>query len=538
MSVLLVALLSFLVSAVAATPFSRHAATNSDGRHTDDDITTLPHACSSWVDTTLGAVVTNVTEGQRWVYGYPDFTNGSKIHVAVQSCSSASQKSVRVGPFASRAGGTYDITTAIIDSLFSVGDRITSFRALPVTHSGEPVGYPPLYVHHIHVGRLTDFYDEHWFTTHGDFSVGRDFGIGARSTKGYTTFLPDGFCFAVDCQLPFAVQAIIQDMRSIPSAPDISIFIEVNFSLAPPEAVLEPATLVWNEAPHGPFGYSRYAVISEPTMSWWTMKWPVSGALLPGARLHSHYARHHRLFLIDEAPQNLAFFASHVRGIVHVHDSIPPASGHETMLLINLSHTEATLSQLPSIICQDDGNTPSFIEAASPGHPNDSLWARRRDFVCTPHMMERGHISTFVQLYRAVADPNVRLYPMHTNTWFYIQIAGEASSSDIKTVSYRYATCHTKSVSEPFQDEAFGNCQGNPSSTAVATYVAGNIADLARAVTTHHAATVATQSLVDEAEDRGIVRTFAAVVWCTACLLAVKLSQLHAARSPARVFIV
>ena len=127
--------------------------------------------------------------------------------------------------------------------------------------------------------------------------------------------------------------------------------------------------------------------------------------------------------------------------------------------------------------------------AATASHPdpNTSLWARYRGFVCRSHALDKGRISTFVQLYRAVAQPNVRLYPMHTNTWFYIRADGAASSSDIKTVSYRYATHRTQSVQEPFQDEAFGSCQGKTSAEAVASYVANNAAGLSRAVDAHRA---------------------------------------------------
>ena len=483
-----------------------------------------PYACD-WVPVALGATI---TEGLMWEYAFPDFINGTKFRVAMQSCSSNSQRSVRVGPFVSRPGGTYDITSDLIESLFRVGDRITTFSALPATYSGEPVGYPPLYVHHIHVGRLTHFYDEHWFTSHGDFSVGSDFGIGAQSTKGYTTVLPKGHCFAVDCQLPFAVQAILQDMRSVPTAPELSIFVQVNFGLASRDAATEPATLVWNEAPHGPFGYSRFAVLNKPAMSWWTMKWPASGVLLPDAKLHSHYARHHRLFLIDDAPQNMAFLASHVKGIVHVHESIAPTSAHETMLLTNLSHTEQTLSRLPNILCQDDSRQPSFIVAATKGHPNASLWARRRDFICTPHALESGYIATFVQLFRPVADPDVALYPMHTNTWFYFQIPGAASSFDIKAVSYRYATYRTEVIAEPVQDVASGSCHERPNRAAVASYVGNNAAGLEDAV--HHARSSNTW-LVGEAENRS-VGVMAVYVLCMACLLLVGLLRVRATRVP------
>ena len=502
------------------------------------DSMTTPRMCDYWVPMALSA---NITEGLRWEYGYPDFSNGTKFRVGMQSCSSVTQRSVRVGPFASRAGGTYDITSPIIDSLLGVGDRtrILSFTAMPVTYSGEPVGYPPLYVHHIHVGRLTDFYDEHWFTSHGDFPIGNDFGIGALSNKGYTTFLPKGYSFSVDCRLPFAVTAILQDMRSISSAPELSIFVEVNFVLAPPEhwynigavAQLKPATLVWNEAPHGPFGYSRFAVLNKPSMSWWTMRWPTTGELLPNAKLHSHYARHHRLFLIDAAPQKMAFFASHVSGIQYLHDSVAPTSGHETMLLVNLSHTEQVLSRLPSVICQDDGSKPSFLVATPLGQANASLWARRRELICNPYTLEGGRISTFVQLFRPVANPDVALFPMHTNTWFYIRIPGAASSSDMKCVSYRYATYRTERLLEPLQDEAFGSCAGKPALTAVADYVSNNVAGLVAAV----AATAGdprykAASLVGAAEDRRI-SILTVSVSCMACLLLVGLLRVRAARA-------
>ena len=465
------------------------AATISHGRRAADESITPPsRSCNSWVPVALYG---NVTEANKlWDFGYPDFSNQSKVPVAVLTCSSETQRSVRVGPYPSRPGGTYDIMTdGLIDSLFSIGDRITSFSAMPVTHLGEPVGYPPFYVHHIHVGRLTHYYDEHWFTTHGDFSIGSDFGIGATSTKGYTTFLPEGYGFTVDCRLPFAVHAIIQDMRTLPLPQDtLSIYIEVNFNLAPPQAALLPATLVWNEAPHGPFGFMRFAVLGdEPTMSWWTMRWPVSGTLLPRAKLHSHYARHHRLFLIDGEPKDLSTFGSHVKEIVQLHESNPPTSPHETMRLRNLTHTELTLEQLPNLLCQDDGTSPSFIVLATDDHPNASRWARRREFLCAPVTVEAGRVSTFVQLYRPVADPDVQLYPMHTNTWFYLERPNEASSSDIKAVSYRYATYRTTSLLEPLQNEEIGNCQSTFDADAVNKYVANTVTGLSAAVEAAHA---------------------------------------------------
>lgn len=478
--------------------FAVIAATASDIRLSSDVTTTTlpppasPNPCNTWVS--HRSLYANVTEGKRWEFGYPDFSEGKKLRVAGQSCLSDTKRRVRLGPFTSRPGGTYDITSSLVDSLFSDGDQILSFSALPVTAAGEPIGYPPMYVHHIHVGRVTNFYDEHWFTTHGDFCVGDDFGIGARSTEGYTTFLPDGYSFAVDCRwgLPLAVQAIVQDLRSNASSTTLSVFIEVNFALTPKAQVAQfkPATLVWNEAPHGVFGYSRFAVLNLPSMSWWAMRWPATGTLLPRARLHSHFARHHRLFVLDAAPQTLAsFFDAHVEDVVHVHESVAPTSAHETMLLANLSFTERTIEALPSIICQDDDSMPSYLVAAPDEHSEPGRWGRRRDFVCKQLPLAKGRIATFVQLYRPVAEFDVRQYPMHTNTWFYFELPGETTaSSDIKTVSYRYATTRTESLVEPLQDEVHGSCREAPSLAAVDEYVANNAKGLAVAVNAHRAA--------------------------------------------------
>jgi len=240
-----------------------------------------------------------------------------------------------------------------------------------------------------------------------------------------------------------------------------------------------------------------------------------------------------QLFLVDDAPQQMAFFESHVNATVHVHESVAPTSAHETMLLLNLSHTEATLSRLPNILCQDDGKMPSFIVAASDGHPDTSLWARRRDFICNPHTLHRGRIGTFVQLFRAVSDPDVRLYPMHTNTWFYIEVPGAASSADIKTVSYRYATYRDGGLSEPVQDVAFGSCERPPNRTAVAEYVASSAAGLHHAVAAYADAPDTTStSLAGEAGGRGI-GNLAIYGSGAACLLLIGLRRRRAsARVP------
>ena len=116
---------------------------------------------------------------------------------------------------------------------------------------------------------------------------------------------------------------------------------------------------------------------------------------------------------------------------------------------------------------------------------------------------------------RGSEEACARLYPMHTNTWFYMTIPGSTASADIKTVSYRYATYRTTSLIEPIQDHAAGSCEAKVSADAVANYVTHNAAGLAQAVTTHAAAANA----VPGASEGGSIRVSGVV--CVVASLAV-----------------
>jgi len=59
-----------------------------------------------------------------------------------------------VGPFESRPGDWHSLGI-VYDELLQPSDRVVAFTADSVSAGGEPVGYPPLHMHHVHVMRGT-----------------------------------------------------------------------------------------------------------------------------------------------------------------------------------------------------------------------------------------------------------------------------------------------------------------------------------------------------------------------------------------------
>jgi len=176
---------------------------------------------------------------------------------------------------------------------------------------------------------------------------------------------------------------------------------------------------------------------------------------------------------------------------------------------------------------------PSYIMAATQDHPDAAPWARRRDFICGAREVQKGRVNTFVQLYKAVAQEAVREYPMHTNTWFYIQMPGAEESSDFKAVSYRYATYRTTSLLEPLQDDAHGSCRDQLSAAAVAQYVDTNAVALAAAVEAQRAdAATSTESAAASVVGVGVEdRSVHILTVAVACLVAVGVLHVRTARA-------
>ena len=119
-------------------------------------------------------------------------------------------RAARLGPFFSLPGQWRSLMTYTLRGLLNDGDRVVGFIGTPTTEDGTRIGYPPLHVHHLHVRKAEAGHQQaglpavdrqhasHWFETHGDYTGGDDFGVGASSTSGYVTRLPAGHCYLVN----------------------------------------------------------------------------------------------------------------------------------------------------------------------------------------------------------------------------------------------------------------------------------------------------------------------------------------------------
>lgn len=262
--------------------------------------------CGDWVHTDIVGK-TCEHSGEESLSECED--EGGWTAVEVQRCSRAVSggdllRSVRLGPFFSVPGQWRSLMTHSLRGLLNDGDRVVSFVGAPVTEAGTRIGFPPLHVHHVHVRKpersgamqppVGRERASHWFETHGDYSRGDDFGVGARSAAGYATRLPEGHCYVVTSAEQIDLNAEVNDVRVDASgASELSYYLEAAFTLAP-DADCKPVSKFWLRRPRSrelPTDvWERYAAPSTDSVTWWSGKMPSSGRLLH-AWLHTHRSR-------------------------------------------------------------------------------------------------------------------------------------------------------------------------------------------------------------------------------------------------------
>ena len=70
------------------------------------------------------------------------------------TCTTNEMHAIRIGPVRSRPGGVHYFLGSQVEALLAPrGDCLRRFVAHAVDTDGEPFGYPPLYMHHIHTGQ-------------------------------------------------------------------------------------------------------------------------------------------------------------------------------------------------------------------------------------------------------------------------------------------------------------------------------------------------------------------------------------------------
>jgi hypothetical protein len=351
----------------------------------------------------------------------------------------AERTAIRVGPLTSTPGQWHFLATDALRKLLRpLTDRIVRFTGRAVSGDGKAIGFPPLHMHHLHVQLMWDGGRHasgrqpniHWFETHGDFSSGDSWGMGAPSTESYSRLIPEGYCMTVQEmteRIPM-VWSVTNDVRpkgASVTQPPLVYFIEVAFDLAPQSPPCKPVTIYWWNNPEGVFGirngrqdpYRRYDVLPSPSVAWWSGKLPPrSGRLLPGAVwLHTHRARYSGLLLFDRHADAVwrgaggcrEWFVDHREAL---EDPLRLRSG------VALSSVFETLQKVPGVICSHLARAPTAVDI------NGTLYDRAGPpLQCRPSWHHgRGAPFSMFAFHDARWDAHVPHFPMHFNIFAYV----------------------------------------------------------------------------------------------------------------------
>ena len=155
-----------------------------------------PKICM-WTPSTRTAAWFCLTDGPSRTFELDEaeLPASCKRRAAVRTCASGRVRAMIAGPFYTRPGEWHTLGLDYSE-LLEPNEHVVSFTSDAVERLGEPVAYPPLHLHHIHVMRDNA---DHWYETHGDYELFPRGGLalgteGDAHTGGYTRWLPDGYC--------------------------------------------------------------------------------------------------------------------------------------------------------------------------------------------------------------------------------------------------------------------------------------------------------------------------------------------------------
>ena len=404
--------------------------------------------------------------------------------VGVESCRSEqtglrSVRAVRLGPFFSLPGQWRSLSTYTLRGLLGDGDRVIGFVGAPTAEDGiTPIGYPPLHVHHLHVRKAEEVrqglglppvgraHGSHWFETHGDYSRGDDFGVGAASAAGYATRLPAGHCYVVNSADALDINAEINDVRVLAAgASALAFYLTVAFELAE-DAGCRPLSKFWLRRPASrelPADvWARYAAPPTPAVTWWSGVMPTSGRLLDAWR-HTHRARDGGLLLLAAGPE--VFRGCGALGVT--------AGAGDMAAVHNLTYLRHELSRRARVVCEDDISQLSSLLVR--GHASEGIadgrYDRRGGLRCAEWSFAKGAPWTVVAFAQprydaragaaaaavAAAAPAAAaayseqhsepspLLPQHTELWMFVDLAPPG-----RAVPWSYATSSPQYADSPF----------------------------------------------------------------------------------------
>lgn len=352
------------------------------------------------------------------------------LSVDLWQCDSETLKGVFLGPFTHNVGTWTSINLDLNDYL-APEDRITQFTGDGVDDKGQPIPYPPLHMHHLHV---THPQTNHWFETHGDYEL--------KPGLGYTTDVPDGYCIGAshlsNPGAEFKYQALYNDVRfqdSVGMASGINLgpseqsgnssqvggdrqpyhwYARILFRLKPK---LEPCIKVNKMVLFYPMSkeslkdlYQRYPVGNQPAVQYWSMAPTQSGRWIPGAAWqHSHRARYGGLILV-KGKHTLASLTGIGRSCLA--SKRCPVQSEVRQAILN--------SAGRNVICSNDPDVPWWEEKQFPAQGYGGNYSRQGRFSCEPNFqLVKGEPLTVFSFDTPMWAGQVKEFPQHTMIFGY-----------------------------------------------------------------------------------------------------------------------
>ena len=359
----------------------------------------------------------------------------------IRARTTPTERVLLAGPLKSWPGSW--VSLILLVPSFEEQDRIVGFTGDAVDGKEQPVPFPPLHMHHIHVasGEYT-----HLWETHGDYEMRSTRDASGHPTVGYTSRVRSPYCRRLG-GTKLSVNAQINDVRGDAAGSGMAqsrgaghgsvvhavgnnhtgaavtwwLRIRFELSLAP----CRPASklLLWYPCERWFCRRDflrRFDVGSSPhgRVSWWETTAPVGGELLD-AWLHTHRARYAGFLLVRghlETP-----WIERLAAVAHARRSSPGGdlARLRAMLLDSLRQRNA-------ILCHDDPAVTAFerrIEVDGPRY-----YDRQGRLECpTAPPLIAGEPLTCLSFSANVWDTHLDPYPQHV--MFFANVANATAAA-------------------------------------------------------------------------------------------------------------
>jgi len=406
----------------------------------------------------------NLTAGfcEHWSLGEEGPLDATQVEDShnrkpIYTCLTPSIRGVVAGPFFSLPG-QFTSFSIELSRLLKAGDRLVEYHGEAVDSRGMPISYPPLHMHHIHIGR--DFPKHmtlHWFETHGDYGVG---------PNGYQpgTKLPAGYCDVL-AQLPTYSDGQVNDVRfssdtamssdgkasfgmppggaegpadahnhsaKAASAPRIEWWLRLYFRMSLEPCKLANQLILWHPIDDvvRQEKLVRFDVGNAPMVRWWTLTLPNAGTILPQFYVHSHRGRYGGA-LVVKGRHSLWSLAGMTDACVEEQDARrmggtgsgserPDCAASTGLSWDRLSmadlraHLARRASQTNDLVCHDVAEVPVYLHLPAAADGSGGYHDRAGDFSCQAgRKFQPGEEWTVFYFSVPNFNPRIRTYLQH-----------------------------------------------------------------------------------------------------------------------------